>query len=765
MGHHRSTHPQPAQVFPRKTGDVCYPGDPQQDPLQGIGTCVNPRNHDDRPMHHSHMQVDGIEVGPQIYINHQEFSILTWNVQGAGSCEFLYTLKEFIRKYSPKVLMLVETKISGNTVDTVCNKLKFDGRFRVEANGFSGGIWVLWNKEETQLNIVTLSEQYVTMQVSHNLGENWLFSAIYANPHESRREELWTDLEDFSRTNTTPWLLAGDFNETRNMEERRNYSEGLQRRCAKFDHWIENNGLMDLGYSGPRFTWNRGNIPTTRKALCNHQWRLQFEEARVKHLLQNNSDHCLLLISLDGNAPIQKVHRPFRFHVENFEEYLSSKWEQNTPLYPLLGRVAHALDDWNKITFENMFHKRNKLWGRLEDLGRYLGTPTINGRVTKHTFDSIMNRVDKRLAGWKTRILSNAGRLTLVQTVISTIPSFAMQMAKLLRSLCDDIDRKSNRFLWGGIEHHRGVHKVSWETITKTQEEGGFGLQPMRQLNTAFLSKLGWRLLAERNSLWSWILRAKYFQGRRDVNMVSPAKEASNAWRGITENFKNVQHGARFEVGNGSTALFWQHSWPLRQPLTTHALSEIPPQDKDRTVEEYWDTELGWRWEHFIAYLPDNILITIKSFFLSTGTENEDQLVWDRASDGNFSLKSVLGFIRDNDQGEKSPIWQLVWRAQAPQRIRFFLWLCAHDSVMMNVNLFKRGMSSSSYCKSCPDVEETTIHMLRHCPRAHALWTKLVPSTIQDRFFTPSTRDWLVFNLRPPTYIEDNWPMLFATIS
>ena len=139
---------------------------------------------------------------------------------------------------------------------------------------------------------------------------------------------------------------------------------------------------------------------------------------------------------------------------------------------------------------------------------------------------------------------------------------------------------------------------------------------------------------------------------------------------GITENFKIVQRGAQFEVGNGGTALFWQHSWALHQPLTTYALSEILPQEKDRTVAD-WDTELGWRWEHFAAYLPDNILNTIKSFFLSPGTENEEQLVWDRASDGNFSLKSVLGLIRNNDQGETSPIWQLVQRAWARNALDF----------------------------------------------------------------------------------------------
>ena len=138
--------------------------------------------------------------------------------------------------------------------------------------------------------------------------------------------------------------------------------------------------------------------------------------------------------------------------------------------------------------------------------------------------------------------------------------------------------------------------------------------------------------------------------------MVSPAKEASNAWRSITENFKNVQRGARFEVGNGGTALFWQHSWALHQPLITHALSEIMPHENARTVAEYWDAASGCRWKQFDTYLPGNILQTMKSFFLSPGVENEDQLVWDRSSDGNFSLKSVFGLIRDNDQGEKNPI-------------------------------------------------------------------------------------------------------------
>ena len=49
-----------------------------------------------------------------------------------------------------------------------------------------------------------------------------------------------------------------------------------------------------------------------------------------------------------------------------------------------------------------------------QDLGKYLGLPTINGRVTRLTFEAISKRVDRRLAGWTSRNLSMAGIATSV---------------------------------------------------------------------------------------------------------------------------------------------------------------------------------------------------------------------------------------------------------------------------------------------------------------------------------------------------------------
>ena len=96
-----------------------------------------------------------------------------------------------------------------------------------------------------------------------------------------------------------------------------------------------------------------------------------------------------------------------------------------------------------------------------DDLGYYLGMPTFNGRVMGSTFEKISQRVDSHLAGWRGRMLSIVGRITLIQSCVSSIPSSAMQTTRLPRTLYDDIDRrmemgKLKKYIMSlGVESHR----------------------------------------------------------------------------------------------------------------------------------------------------------------------------------------------------------------------------------------------------------------------------------------------------------------------
>lgn len=48
------------------------------------------------------------------------------------------------------------------------------------------------------------------------------------------------------------------------------------------------------------------------------------------------------------------------------------------------------------------------------DLGKYLDVPLIHSRITKSTYSEIIDKVHGRLAGWKCKTLSMAGRLTII---------------------------------------------------------------------------------------------------------------------------------------------------------------------------------------------------------------------------------------------------------------------------------------------------------------------------------------------------------------
>ena len=49
--------------------------------------------------------------------------------------------------------------------------------------------------------------------------------------------------------------------------------------------------------------------------------------------------------------------------------------------------------------------------------------------------------------------------------------------------------------------------------ITKGKEHGGLGIKKMQEMNLAFMSKLGWKVLTNKESLWAKTLICKYVRG------------------------------------------------------------------------------------------------------------------------------------------------------------------------------------------------------------------------------------------------------------
>lgn len=117
-------------------------------------------------------------------------------------------------------------------------------------------------------------------------------------------------------------------------------------------------------------------------------------------------------------------------------------------------------------------------------------------------------------------------------------------------------------------------------------------------------------------SLWSRVLRAKYYDNRCDMDMFQVRRNASNAWRGIISNVDVVRKGINMAAGNGARTFFWHHKWACNRPLIELAIVEPPLHLQDVTVKEMWDPQVGWMVDQFANYLSAELLQKIAAFDL-----------------------------------------------------------------------------------------------------------------------------------------------------
>ena len=86
------------------------------------------------------------------------------------------------------------------------------------------------------------------------------------------------------------------------------------------------------------------------------------------------------------------------------------------------------------------------------NLGKYLGFPIIHSGSSARDFDFVVEKIQSKLAGWKSNLLSMVGRVILAQSVTSSMPSYVMQGVLLPTKILRSIDQINRNFIWGSID-------------------------------------------------------------------------------------------------------------------------------------------------------------------------------------------------------------------------------------------------------------------------------------------------------------------------
>ena len=98
--------------------------------------------------------------------------------------------------------------------------------------------------------------------------------------------------------------------------------------------------------------------------------------------------------------------------------------------------------------------------------------------------------------------MSFGGRITLIHSCLSHIPSYFLSLFKIPASVAAKIERLQRDFLWSRVGEGKRDHLVSWDAVCKPRVKGGLGFGKISLGNLALLGKWLWRYPRESTTLW-----------------------------------------------------------------------------------------------------------------------------------------------------------------------------------------------------------------------------------------------------------------------
>ena len=184
----------------------------------------------------------------------------------------------------------------------------------------------------------------------------------------------------------------------------------------------------------------------------------------------------------------------------------------------------------------------------------------------------VMEKIQHRLASWKSKILSRAGRLTIIKSVLNSLPVYYMSMFKMPKAIALKIVKMQRRFFWEGTNEVSNQKNecptIKWESIELPKELGGLGVGNMMHKNLILLFKWWWRFSESDNTLWKRILISVYEIKGLKASSETFKKAKEGTWLQLMSNETDtskirtiIEDSMLVKVGNGTTVRFWHDSW------------------------------------------------------------------------------------------------------------------------------------------------------------------------------------------------------------
>eukprot|EP00253_Pinus_taeda_P009219 PITA_09219 len=320
---------------------------------------------------------------------------------------------------------------------------------------------------------------------------------------------------------------------------------------------------------------------------------------------------------------------------------------------------------------------------------KYLGLLLTMGSNRNNLWEEVISKFNKKIAAWGGVWLSSGGKLTLIQSVLSALPTFQASLLLAPRQIADQISCLIRNFLWsGGKGNNNRFHLVNWELVKRPIKEGGLQIRDPLQANLAMGCKILWQITSEPLHPTSQIFIHKYLRNR-PIATFNPASSPKG----------------------------------IRAWLRARRIRKI-----EDIVE--WDEDGKWKcWklpnipEQFTEQL--NLLIDEIADFAPVHMEEEDSWGWGQT--GVYSAKQgYLQMQGKKDSVHPEGVWKQIWECFSIPKINFFFWTLFHNKILTSENLCKRNIAGPHRCVLCKKAQETSAHIFLECEFTQKTWTSFL---------------------------------------
>ena len=315
----------------------------------------------------------------------------------------------------------------------------------------------------------------------------------------------------------------------------------------------------------------------------------------------------------------------------------------------------------------------------------------VDGRTTS-VFNDIITKTANKILMRKFSTLSQAGKLILINTILTALTSNIISIYLLPKKITRKITSLLLRFWWSTSMDKKPIYWRKRELLEKHKSQGGLSFRNVAHVNKSLLFNQAWRIHKNKGSLVHELYVAKYKKDPVQMVMDNEApKNGSYAFRSLFRACKAFKERLYKKLGNGKAIRIDNDRW--------HAsISPKPkvPENHESRVHCTWVSDLidqNKRWKPSIIwdlYSKEDAREIFATHIPQQ--ETEDEIGWAQTKTGNFTAKSGYWFLNEGtkDHDSRPSIWTKLWKSDIFPKWKHFLWKIFNKAMPTSDSLEKR---------------------------------------------------------------------------